>query len=230
MNNELITLTNNKSVAAEAYRTLRTNIKFSSYDEEMRVITITSSRPGEGKSTVASNIAITFAQNGNKVLLIDADLRRPTIHKKFKLPNSQGIVNAIMDHDMLNSVIHKDIIPGLDIITSGVIPPNPSELLGSRKSQALIEKLKGFYDIIIFDSPPLLAVTDAQVLSSISDGTVLVTQYGVTKKDELIQAKELLEKVKGNILGVVLGQVPADDSKYYQYSYEKKQRGFRDKA
>ena len=120
MNNELITLTNNKSVAAEAYRTLRTNIKFSSYDEEMRVITITSSRPGEGKSTVASNIAITFAQNGNKVLLIDADLRRPTIHKKFKLPNSQGIVNAIMDHDMLNSVIHKDIIPGLDIITSGV--------------------------------------------------------------------------------------------------------------
>ncbi len=229
MNNNLVTLSNNKSIAAEAYRTLRTNIKFSSYDEEMKVITITSARPGEGKSTVASNIAITFAENGDTVLLIDADLRRPTIHKYFKLPNSLGIVNAIMNADMVNEVIHKDVVPGLDIITSGVIPPNPSELLGSKKSQKLIERLKGLYDIIIFDSPPLLAVTDAQVLSTISNGTILVTQYGATRKDELVQAKELLEKVNGNILGVVLGQVPADDSKYYQYEYEKKKRGFRDK-
>lgn len=229
MNNELITLSDNKSIAAEAYRTLRTNIKFSSYDEEMKVITITSSRPQEGKSTVACNIAITFAENENKVLLVDADLRRPTIHKIFKLPNSLGIVNAIMDHARLNEIIHSDVVPGLDIITSGVIPPNPSELLGSKKSQRLIEKLRDEYDVIIFDSPPLLAVTDAQVLSSISDGTILVTQYGVTRKDELIQAKELLEKVKGNILGVVLGQVPADDTKYYQYTYEKKKRSFREK-
>lgn len=229
MNKNLITLSDNKSIAAEAYRTLRTNIKFSSYDEEMKVITITSARPQEGKSTIASNVAITFAENENKVLLIDADLRRPTIHKNFKLPNSLGIVNAIMDQEKFDEVIHKDVVPGLDIITSGVIPPNPSELLGSKKSQRLIEKLRDEYDIIIFDSPPLLAVTDAQVLSSISDGTILVIQYGVTRKDELTQAKELLEKVKGNILGVVLGQVPAEDTKYYQYTYEKKKRSFREK-
>lgn len=229
MDKHLITMSNNKSIAAEAYRTLRTNIKFSSYDKEMKVITITSARPQEGKSTVASNIAISFSENENKVLLIDGDLRRPTIHKNFKLPNSLGIVNVILDQGRLNEILHKDVVPGLDVITSGVIPPNPSELLGSNKNQKLIEKLRELYDVIIIDSPPLLAVTDAQVLSSISDGTILVAQYGGTRKDELTQAKELLENVKGNILGVVLGQVPADDSKYYQYTYEKKKRGFRDK-
>lgn len=229
MNNKLITISDNKSVAAEAYRTLRTNIKFSTYDEEMKIITITSSRPQEGKSTVASNLAVTFAENENKVLLIDADLRRPTIHKKFKLPNSIGIVNVILDHDRLFEVTHFDVVPGLDVITSGINPPNPSELLGSKKSQKLIEKLREMYDIIIFDSPPLLAVTDAQVLSSFSDGTVLVTQYGITKKDELTKSKELLEKVKANILGVVLSQVPSDDDKYYQYTYEEKKRGHKTK-
>lgn len=228
MKSNLVTLTDNKSVAAEAYRTLRTNIQFSSYDKEMRVITVTSSRPGEGKSTVACNMAITFAENGNRVLLVDADLRRPTVHKKFKLPNSQGIVNVIMNHELLEEITHSNVIEGLDIITSGVIPPNPSELLGSKKNQRLIEHLREIYDVIILDTPPLLAVTDAQVLTTISDGTVLVAQHGVTKKDEVIQAKALLEKVNGNILGVVLSQIPADDnSYYYYYSYEDKKAGAR---
>jgi capsular exopolysaccharide synthesis family protein len=223
MKSNLVTLTDSKSVAAEAYRTLRTNIQFSSYDQEVRVITVTSSRPGEGKSTVACNMAITFAENGKKVLLVDTDLRRPTVHKKFRLPNSLGIVNVIMNMEMISEVIHHDVTEGLDIITSGVIPPNPSELLGSKKFQRFLDEMKDQYDTIILDSPPLLAVTDAQVLTTLSDGTVVVAQHGVTKKDEIMQAKSLLEKVKGNILGVVLSQIPEEDNGYYYYySYEDK--------
>ena len=223
MKSNLVTLTDSKSVAAEAYRTLRTNIQFSSYDQEVRVITVTSSRPAEGKSTVACNMAITFAENGKKVLLVDTDLRRPTVHKKFKLPNSLGIVNVIMNMEMLDEVVHHNVIEGLDIITSGVIPPNPSELLGSRKFQRFVDEMRDQYDTIILDSPPLLAVTDAQVLTTLSDGTVVVAQHGVTKKDEISQAKDLLEKVKGNILGVVLSQIPPEDNGYYYYySYEDK--------
>lgn len=223
MKDFLVTLTDSKSVAAEAYRTLRTNIQFSSFDEEMKIITVTSSRPSEGKSTVACNMAVTFAENGNKVLLIDADLRRPTVHKKFKLPNSLGIVNLILEPERMSEIVHEDVIPGLDIVTSGAIPPNPSELLGSKRNRALLTKLREEYDTIILDTPPLLAVTDAQVLTTISDGTIIVAQHGVTKKDEILQAKGLLEKVKGNILGVVLSQIPVDDnSYYYYYSYEEK--------
>ncbi|MBO1265249.1 CpsD/CapB family tyrosine-protein kinase [Proteiniclasticum sp. SCR006] len=226
MRDLLVTLTDSKSVAAEAYRTLRTNIQFSSFDEEMKIITVTSSRPSEGKSTVACNMAVTFAENGNRVLLIDADLRRPTVHKKFKLPNSLGIVNLILEPQRMNEIIHEDVIEGLDIVTSGAIPPNPSELLGSKRNRALLSKLREEYDTIILDTPPLLAVTDAQVLTTISDGTVIVAQHGVTKKDEILQAKSLLEKVKGNILGVVLSQIPMDDnSHYYYYSYEEKKTG-----
>ncbi len=226
MKDFLVTLTDSKSVAAEAYRTLRTNIQFSSFDEEMKIITVTSSRPAEGKSTVACNMAVTFAENGNKVLLIDADLRRPTVHKKFKLPNSVGIVNLILEPDRMSEIVHEDVIPGLDIVTSGAIPPNPSELLGSKRNRALLSKLRLVYDTIILDTPPLLAVTDAQVLTTISDGTIIVAQHGVTKKDEILQAKGLLEKVKGNILGVVLSQIPVDDnSYYYYYSYEEKKTG-----
>lgn len=224
MKNNLITITDKKSVTAEAYRTLRTNIQFSSLDKELKVITVTSSRPEEGKSTVSSNLAITFADNGNSVLLIDCDLRRPTIHKVFRLPNSMGMVNAVMNPDLLPEILHKDVVPGLDIITSGAIPPNPSELLGSKKNLKLMEELKTRYDVIILDAPPLLAVTDAQVLTTLSDGTIIVSYHGITKKEEITRAKELLEKVNGNIIGVVLNGIPEDDSSYYYYSYDEKKR------
>jgi len=229
MKSSLVTLTDKKSVAAEAYRTLRTNIQFSSYDKELKIITVTSSRPGEGKSTVSSNLAVTFAENGKKVLLIDTDLRRPTIHKVFKLPNSLGIVNAVLNPELINDIINVDVIPGVDIITSGVIPPNPSELLGSNKCRMLIEQLKSIYDYIILDAPPLLAVTDAQILTTLSDGTLIVAFHGLTKKDELMKAKDLLEKVNGNILGVVLNGIPEDDTNYYYYSYEEKKRSTKKK-
>lgn len=229
MKSSLVTLTDKKSVAAEAYRTLRTNIQFSSYDKELKIITVTSSRPGEGKSTVSSNLAVTFAENGKKVLLIDTDLRRPTIHKVFKLPNSLGIVNAVLNPEQINDIINVDVVPGVDIITSGAIPPNPSELLGSNKCRMLIEQLKTIYDYIILDAPPLLAVTDAQILTTLSDGTLIVAFHGLTKKDELSKAKDLLEKVNGNILGVVLNGIPQDDTNYYYYSYEEKKRSSKKK-
>lgn len=229
MKSSLVTLTDKKSVAAEAYRTLRTNIQFSSYDKELKIITVTSSRPGEGKSTVSSNLAVTFAENGKKVLLIDTDLRRPAIHKVFKLPNSLGIVNAVLNPELINDIINVDVVPGVDIITSGVIPPNPSELLGSKKCRMVIEQLKTIYDYIILDAPPLLAVTDAQILTTLSDGTLIVAFHGLTKKDELLKAKDLLEKVNGNILGVVLNGIPEDDTNYYYYSYEEKKRSTKKK-
>lgn len=229
MKSSLVTLTDKKSVAAEAYRTLRTNIQFSSYDKELKIITVTSSRPREGKSTVSSNLAVTFAENGKKVLLIDTDLRRPTIHKVFKLPNSLGIVNAVLNPEQINNIINVDVVPGVDIITSGAIPPNPSELLGSNKCRMLIEQLKTIYDYIILDAPPLLAVTDAQILTTLSDGTLIVAFHGLTKKDELSKAKDLLEKVNGNILGVVLNGIPQDDTNYYYYSYEEKKRSSKKK-
>lgn len=224
MSNNLVMLTDKTSVSAEAYRTLRTNIEFSSIDKKLKVITITSSAPAEGKTTVAANIAISFAENGKKTLLLDSDLRRPTIHKIFKLPNSVGFVNIIVGNASKEDAIQKNIVRNLDILTSGIIPPNPSELIGSNKNKNLLESLKEEYDVIILDSPPLLAVTDAQILTTISDGTIIVVKHGSTKKDELERSKELLEKVQGNILGVVLNDVPLDDETYQYYSYDKQKR------
>ncbi len=224
MTNKLVMLTDKTSVSAEAYRTLRTNIEFSSVDKKLKVITITSSAPAEGKTTVAANVAISFAENGKKTLLLDSDLRRPTIHKRFKLPNSIGFVNIIVGNASKEEAIQKDIVRNLDILTSGIIPPNPSELIGSNKNKKLLESLKEEYDVIILDSPPLLAVTDAQILTTISDGTIIVVKHGSTKKDELERAKELLEKVQGNILGVVLKDIPLDDETYQYYSYDKQKR------
>ncbi len=224
MSNNLVMLTDKTSVSAEAYRTLRTNIEFSSIDKKLKVITITSSAPAEGKTTVAANIAISFAENGKKTLLLDSDLRRPTIHKRFKLPNSVGFVNIIVGNASKEDAIQKNIVRNLDILTSGIIPPNPSELIGSNKNKNLLESLKEEYDVIILDSPPLLAVTDAQILTTISDGTIIVVKHGSTKKDELERSKELLEKVQGNILGVVLNDVPLDDETYQYYSYDKQKR------
>lgn len=224
MKESLVTVFDKKSVASEAFRTLRTNIQFSSYDKKLQVITITSATPGDGKSTVAANLAVVFGENDNRVLLIDADLRRPMIHKILALPNSLGLVNAVVNKEaiQLGEYIQKEVLPSVDVLTSGPIPPNPSELLGSKKNVHLIESLRKDYDIIIIDAPPLLAVTDAQVLSTISDGSIILTRHGETKKEELIRGKELLEKVKGNILGVVLNDIPYDEDSYYYYSYKEK--------
>lgn len=222
MLNDMISIKNPKSQAAEAFRTLRTNIQFSSLDEDIRTIVVTSTQPGEGKSTVISNLAITMAQSGKKVVLIDCDLRKPTIHKRLGVSNQYGLTTLLSKEKALDDVINATNISNFYILTSGPIPPNPAELLGSRKMKSLIEELKGYFDIILFDAPPVLSVTDAQVLSTYCNGVVFVAGYGQAEKLAVVRAKELISKVGGKIIGVVINKVPNNSKSYYYYNYDYK--------
>lgn len=205
-----------KSIAAEAYRTLRTNIQYSSFDKEIRTIAVTSSEPAEGKSTVSGNLALSFAQNDRKVILLDCDLRKPSVHKNFRISNIKGLSEVLLGKVDINDAIQKRN-DNLDVLTSGKIPPNPSEMLSSMAMTNLIEELKEKYEIIILDTAPLKAVTDAQILSTKVDGTILVTRAERTKREAVIEAKNLLEKVGANIIGTVLHAVENNKNKYYYY-------------
>lgn len=222
MINDMISVKNPKSHAAEAFRTLRTNIQFSALDEEIKTIVITSTQPGEGKSTVISNLALTMAQSGKKVLLIDCDLRKPTIHKKLGVSNQAGLTTILSKEKGLDEVIIASDIQNFNILTSGPIPPNPAELLGSKKMRSFIAELKESFDMILIDAPPVLAVTDAQVLSTLTDGVIFVAGYGQAEKNAVVRAKELINKVGGKILGVVINKIPANSTNHYYYNYEYK--------
>lgn len=215
----LITLIDQSSPVSEQYRTIRTNIKFaSSADQEIKTIVVTSSGPGEGKSTTSANLAVVFADSGQKVLLIDADLRKPTIHKTFNLVNNKGFSNLVSTQELIDEVVQKTIVPNLDVLTSGPKAPNPSELLGSVRMENLLSELRNMYDLIIFDMPPVVAVTDAQIMSSKVDGTLLVVREEVSRKESLYKAKELLELVNANVLGAIYhGAKNANDQGYYYY-------------
>ncbi|WP_194191042.1 CpsD/CapB family tyrosine-protein kinase [Clostridium chrysemydis] len=205
-----------KSISAEKYRVLRTNIQYSSIDKEIRRIVVTSAEPGEGKSTTAGNLALAFSQDNKKVLLIDCDLRKPSVHKKFKLSNTLGLSDVIINKEKIQEAI-QERNENLDVLSAGKLPPNPSELLGSVTMDKLLEYFETIYDVIILDSPPLHAVTDAQILSKKSDGLVLVVRAERTKKDSVLAAKALLEKVNAPILGVVLNGGESTKEKYYYY-------------
>ncbi|WP_238915405.1 CpsD/CapB family tyrosine-protein kinase [Clostridium sp. YIM B02555] len=207
---------NPKSIAAESYRTLRTNIQYSSFDKQIKTIVITSAEAAEGKSTVSGNLALSFAQNEKRVILIDCDLRKPSMHKKFKISNLIGLSEVLIGKEELENAVEKRN-DNLDILTSGKIPPNPSEMLSSTAMTALIGRLREKYDIIILDSAPLKAVTDAQILSTKVDGTILVTRAKRTSKESVIEAKSLLNKVGANIIGTVLHAVENTRGKYYYY-------------
>ncbi|EPY2279278.1 CpsD/CapB family tyrosine-protein kinase [Clostridium sporogenes] len=220
---ELITIKDPKSPISEAYRTLRTNIQFSSFDEKISVIFVTSSTPGEGKSTTSANLAITMAQNGAKTILVDCDLRKPNVHKLFKLSNTKGLSNLLIEDNSIDGVIQQSSVENLHILTSGVKPPNPSELLSSQKMKKFIEMSKEHYDYIILDTPPVGVVTDAQLVSQYSDGGILVTASGQVERELAIRAKQLLQKVNAKILGVVLNKVDTESGsgyRYYNYYYE----------
>lgn len=222
IDNTLITHSQPKSPISEAYRVLRTNIQYSSIDNPLKTIVVTSAGPGEGKSTTIANLAITFAQSGNKVLIVDADLRKPKVHKNFDLDNTYGLTNILAKKDAYSNYIKKGPVDGLDIITCGAIPPNPSELLGSNQMKHLVEKLREDYDIVLLDAPPVGSVTDAALLSTIVDGTILVASSGVVEIDSLKRAKELLLKVNAHIIGVVLNKLDKNskgNSYYYYYYY-----------
>ncbi len=217
---ELISIKNPKSQSAEAYRTLRTNIHFSSLDETVKTIVVTSSQPDEGKSTIVANLGITMAQSGMKVLAIDCDLRRSMLHRKFDLPNLEGLTSILAGRKNLQECIKAIEMPNFFILTSGPVPPNPAELLGTKKMKNLIEELKGIFDIILIDAPPVLAVTDSQVLAAICDRVLLVASYGETDKKDVVRSKELIDKVGAKILGIIINKVPNKAKKYYDYYEE----------
>ncbi|MGD6870870.1 CpsD/CapB family tyrosine-protein kinase [Sutcliffiella horikoshii] len=207
-----------KSPISEQYRTIRTNIQFSSVDQNLRSIMITSSGPSEGKSTTANNMAVVFAQQGKKVLYIDADLRKPTAHYTFHQSNVTGLTTVLTRQSLLSETINTTRIENLDILTSGPIPPNPAELLSSKVLDDMLAAAYIQYDIVIFDTPPVLAVTDAQILANKCDGTLMVVASGATDKDSAQKAKELLQSAKAKLLGVVLnGKKKSDGALYYYY-------------
>lgn len=216
----IFTLNNPKSPVSEAFRTLRTNIQFSSIDKPIESLVVTSSGPGEGKSTVSINIATTMAQMGKRVLLIDCDLRKPSLHRDFNIVSLKGLTNILVeDADYTDVLYEVEGIEGLDVIGSGPIPPNPAELLGSNKMKNFVEDMVEKYDMVILDAPPIGMVTDSAILSSIVDGTILVCAVGEADINATIRAKDLLDKVNANILGVVLNKVPINGSGYYKYHY-----------
>lgn len=213
----LITKLNPRSPISEQYRTIRTNIQYASVDEELKTMLVTSSGPGEGKSMTTANLAVVYAQQGKRVLLIDADLRKPTVHYTFRLDNLRGLSNILVGENTLEESISDSNIENLDIISCGPIPPNPAELLASRKMQQFIREASALYDLIIFDTPPVLAVTDAQILANFVDGSVLVVRSGRTETEAALKAKEALMPAKAKLLGTVLNDREKKASNYYYY-------------
>jgi len=206
-----------KSSISEQYRTIRTNIQFSSVDQAIKSILVTSSVQAEGKSTTTANLAIVFSQQGKRVLLVDGDMRKPTVHYTFQLDNRIGLTNVLTKQMNAASAIQRSAVENLDILTSGPIPPNPAELLGSYAMEELLSELYRNYDLVIFDSPPVLPVTDAQILANQCDGVIMVVQSNQSDKESTLKAKELLMGAKGKLLGVVLNRKAKGDSGYYYY-------------
>ncbi|MBU8854001.1 CpsD/CapB family tyrosine-protein kinase [Bacillus sp. FJAT-26377] len=206
-----------KDPVAEQYRTIRTNIQFSNVDQDIKTIVLTSSGAEEGKSTTSSNLATVYAQQGLNVLLIDADLRKPTGHYTFRLENHIGLTNVLTRQSTLAQAVQESEIPHLSVLTSGPIPPNPSELLASAQMAELLKEMKQQFDMIIFDTPPILAVADAQILANQVDGTILVVSSGKTEKDAALKSKELLSNAQGKLLGVVLNNRKVEEGNYYYY-------------
>lgn len=215
---QLITVANPKSVVSEQFKTIRTNINFSMPDKDLQTIVITSSTPGEGKSTNSANIAVVYAQSGKKVLLVDSDMRKPTSHHTFGVRNASGLSTVLIRQHTIEAVTHSTEVEGLSLITSGPIPPNPAELLASKTMDQFLDAVKSTYDIVIIDAPPVLSVTDAQILSNKCEGTLLVINSGEAEKENVIKAKEMLVASKANIIGAVLNNFKIDkDHYYYQY-------------
>ena len=211
-----------RSPVAEAYRTVRTNLSFSRPDNPPRAILVTSAVPQEGKTTTTANLAITLAQMGGKTLIVDSDLRRPAIRKVFNLESKEGLTDYLIGKGALDALIRTTDIPNLYILPAGQIPPNPSEVLGSQRMKELVAELSRRFEMVFFDSPPVVAVTDAAVLSRYTDGVVLVVQSGATDREAVARAKTLLGNVQANLLGLVLNNIRIEStygSYHYRYYY-----------
>ena len=207
----LITLTDPRSPVTEAYRTLRTNLSFYGLDQPIHSLVVTSPSAGEGKSETVANLAVTMAQSGKRTILVDCDLRRPQLHALFDLPAEPGLTNFMLE-DMAEIPLQTTGVDNLWLLSSGPTPPNPADLLGTGKMDALIAALLERADIVLFDAPPVAAVTDAAILGTKVDGVLLVIQAGKTRRDHSERAKELLEKAKVRIIGATLTDAPKNSA------------------
>ena len=216
----LITINNPKNPAAEAYRVIRTSVQFAQAGKELKTIAITSCTPNEGKSMTVANLAIVLTQAGKSVLIMDCDMRNPTVHKNFNLSNKVGLSSCISMGTAVADAVQETGIEGLDALTAGVIPPNPSELLGSEQMKNLLKRAKEEYDYVIIDTPPVLPVTDSLVLGRMVDGLILVIDSGEIKVEMAREVKNQLVHSGANILGVVLNKVRSEHHGYgYGYYY-----------
>lgn len=214
-----ITFDADDSSIAEAFRKLRTNLQFLAVDNPPRVIVVTSSVPSEGKSTTAINIALALAEAEHSVVLVDGDMRRPTLHKYLELVGPVGFSTVLSGGIALNDALQKTRFPGLTVLTSGAIPPNPSELLASQSARNLLNELRSQFDYVIVDTTPLLAVTDAAIMAAGADGVLIMARYGNTKRDQLAHAVGQLESVGAPLLGAVFTLTPIRGGSSYSYNY-----------
>jgi polysaccharide biosynthesis transport protein len=216
---ELVLIHSPKSTASESFRGIRTGILFSSADTPPQVILITSAAPSEGKSSCAANIGMTLAMAGSKVVILDCDMRRPRMHKIFNCPRDIGISSVLVGTSPLSDVVIHTMVENLDLIPCGPIPPNPSEIVGSKKIKQLIDVLRKNYQHILIDSPPITAVTDAVLLSQASDSVLLVIRVGATPKPVVQNGIEQLKNVNAHIMGAILNAIKTGSDSYYYYQY-----------
>lgn len=213
---KLITLTDPRSAAAEAYRSLRTNLMFSSVENPIHTLLVSSTAKDEGKSITIANLAVTFAQGGYKTILVDADLRQPKQHEIWGIPNKEGLTKMMVDDASIsNPPLVKTDVDNLQILPSGTLPPNPADLLGGKRMGEIIGVLKARADYVLFDSPPVLAATDATLLGIKLDGALLAIEAGNTRRDQAAQAREALERVHVRIVGAVLTNAPRESRVAY---------------
>jgi capsular exopolysaccharide synthesis family protein len=211
--NEIVVLKSTKSMVAESFRALRTNLQFMAKDNSSQVIALTSTISGEGKTTIAVNLAAIFSLTGKKVVILNIDMRKPTLHNKFKLTNARGVSTYLIAKNSLEEVIQHSNYENLDVITSGPIPPNPSELIDSKKFKELIENLKNIYDVIVLDTPPIGLVTDARVVLELADSSLYIIRVNYSKK-EFINNVNNLQKYNIKGLGIVINGIKASKKGY----------------
>ena len=207
----LVTITDPRSPVSEAYRSLRTNLSFYSLDKPLRTLVVTTPAAAEGKSSTVANLAVTMAQSGRRTVLVDCDLRRPTLHELFGLTMTPGLTNLALD-ETVELPLQKTSVDNLWLLSSGPKPPNPADLLGAARMDRLIDQLLEQADFVLFDAPPVMAAADAAILGAKVDGVLLVIQAGKTRRDHSERARELLEKAKARVVGAALTNAPKDQS------------------
>ncbi|MCP4212000.1 MAG: polysaccharide biosynthesis tyrosine autokinase [Halieaceae bacterium] len=216
----LVTTQDGQSPSKEAYRILRTNLQFAAVGRPIKELMITSPSPSEGKSITVANLGVVLAQTGKAVAVVDADLHRPRQHRVFQLPNNVGLTTALLDdHPDPTQLLQPTAVPGLSVLTSGPLPPNPAELLGSVRMRAFLERLGERYDVVVLDCPPATVLSDAAILSTQIDSVLLVVESGRTRRDIAKRATEALNQVNARVVGVLLNRMPTRGSGYYYYYY-----------